>query len=335
MSLRSAVLISLAASGSGCGSACVGDGLRVELLDDEAAAPALVNLFFSVGTCDGGPAANLRSGDFELFEDDEPLSTFESQLVVGPAAQDLQLETLLLLDMSGSITDSGALPDLIDAARDYVDAAAQVGKVAVYTFDGRATIQRLSAFTTDVGELHDALDLLTAQEAVDASTNLYGAVVEGLDVLDGRAETGADADIYSGILTLFTDGTHRAGSGGDYPTLGEAKRAVDKSAANVITIGLGSEIDEEVLTDVGKNGYVHAGDPGDLDRTFEKAADQLQDLADSYYSLSYCSPARAGRHALRVEVTDGDLEGHLTYHFNANDFGGGCSTAAGTAARSR
>lgn len=335
MSLRSAALISLAAAASGCGGACVGDGLRIELLEEEVVKPALVSLFFSAGTCDGGPAAGLKGSDFEIFEDDEPLSDFESQLVVGPAAQDLRVETLLLLDMSGSITDSGALPDLVAAATDYVNAASGVGKVAIYTFDGRPAIQRLAGFSSDVGELEAALDELNTYEPVDASTNLYGAVVGGLDILDQQAEGGGSEDIYSGILTLFTDGAHRAGSGGAYPTLGEAERAVDKSLANVITIGLGSEIDVDVLMDLGKNGYVHAGKADDLGRTFDEAADKLQDLADSYYTLSYCSPARAGNHTLRVEVADGDREGHLTYRFDADDFSGGCSTSEGAAARSR
>lgn len=303
-----------------------GCGLAVELLEARTQPPAEVHLSLRVAQRDGTPVPGLEPDDFTLFEDGESLSGFESQLAILNPEEAFQIDHFLLLDMSGSVVESGDLPALIEAASAFALSVADTGDVAVAVFDGREDPQLIVDFTRDDGVLAQTFDALSDYEVVDTSTNLYGAVRAGLDLLDSRS---AGSVLFAGSLTLFTDGTHRAGTGGAYPTLAEVRRRVSQSDHAVFSIGLGGEIDEGVLTDLGKDGFAWADEIDSLDTAFDDTAEGVAAVANSYYAILYCSPARTGEHRLRLEIEHEGQVGHVEYSFDASSFEGGCTTDGG------
>jgi len=131
-----------------------------------------------------------------------------------------------------------------------------------------------------------------------------------------------------------------------YPSFQTAMSRVTNSRHAVFTVGLGGETDEDVLYDLGKTGYRPVRSASRLSTTFDTLAQDIRDLSNSYYALTYCSPCRAGEHDLRVRARDYwhlfgwklfyfkgyDFSiymkhGDAYYDFDASGFRGGCSTS--------
>jgi hypothetical protein len=126
------------------------------------------------------------------------------------------------------------------------------------------------------------------------------------------------------------------------------KDAIEATSYDVFAIGLGEELSEEDLDTLGRSGSAMATDPSAVASAFEAVADRVEAVTRSYYLLSYCSPARAGTHEVRVEavVTTREKDkvkektGSLTTEFDAEGFGPDCDpnrepsfdTTAGAAA---
>ena len=80
--------------------------LNVSRINSAQAKPNNVWVFFTVQDGDE-PVAGLTADDFEIYEDEELVSKFESrQTIINPDVAAV-MYTLLLLDVSGSITESG------------------------------------------------------------------------------------------------------------------------------------------------------------------------------------------------------------------------------------
>jgi hypothetical protein len=127
---------------------------------------------------------------------------------------------------------------------------------------------------------------------------------------------------------VFTDGTDRAARVSD----DEMQSAVDDTPFEVFAIGLGAEISEDQLDAIGKSGFALAGDRTAVVEAFESVAEHIEGMTKSYYLLSYCSPARAGVHEVRIEATatsedDKEMKGDLTSGFDAEGFDTGCDPA--------
>jgi hypothetical protein len=235
--------------------------------------------------------------------------------------------------MSGSVTEND-LPSLLNAAQGFAPGQ----KMAVYYFDGRPEIIQVVGFTADLGELKRGIQSLQGHRIVDDSTNLYGAVSRAIDVLDER-KRGRD-QLYGSALTVFTDGTHQAGTtwptlrgifGWDespdgkptttaYPGKREVILKARRSDHALFTIGLGGEIDEKVLARIGREGFVSAANVAGLPNAFNR----LIDLQHSTYVVTYCSPRRTGRHRLKVAVEWEGMKGSYTHRYSADGFSGTC-----------
>lgn len=310
-----------------CASACTPcSGLDVEILDHGTEQPARVELFYKVTRCtwDGPEPAtglSLEDGDFKVFEDGAELSDFESQPQIVDADQAFLVDVVLLLDMSGSIIAAEAADSLIDASEAFATSLMPGKTISVATFDGRPELQWAIEFEDELDPVLDALDRLRDYEPVDTSTNLNGAIMDGLTALDQSA---AQEEHYAGLLAVFTDGTHRAGAGVGYPGEQAVRRKVASTKHSIFTIGLGGEIDEASLTELGRDGFEWATDEESLTEAFQATAERIAKIASSYYRLSYCSPSRAGRHKLTVEVHYDGETAEASYTFGAGGFGGGC-----------
>jgi hypothetical protein len=310
------------------------DPLQLVLIEHTAELPANVSILFKVDTDEDKPVAQLTPGDFDLFENGQLISRFEADLTILPKTGQFQYSIVLLMDLSGSILASESLEPLKEAARRFVEAIMvpvddpRYGEVemGIWWFDGRIDIDSLVAFTVDPVSLVAAIDGITEGLTVDNSTNLYGAVIQGLGVAGQRvAQLDRQEVLSAGSVVLFTDGTDQA----NRVSRSDALRAVSRTGddLSVYTIGLGGEIDEQTLEEIGVDGFASAANLVDLVPRFQEIADLVRDEARSYYLLEYCSPKRNGMNELGLRVSTGNRKGVMTTRFSAEGFTSGCSVS--------
>ncbi|GIV58561.1 MAG: hypothetical protein KatS3mg043_2040 [Rhodothermaceae bacterium] len=308
--------------------------LNVALIEHQTRPPANVSLLFKVDTEDGAPVPGLQPANFDIFENEQLVSRFESRQSIVPKARQFRFTVALLLDLSGSIVASESLEPLKAAARSFVEATLfarddpRYGEIemGIWWFDGQAELVPLVGVTSDPDLLLAGIEDITADLPKDNSTNLYGAVVQGIDQIDQRLEVLVREQIIAaGTVVLFTDGTDQASR----VPRSEAMTAVRRAGPDVsiYAIGLGGEIDEATLTEIGRDGFVAASRIDDLLPRFQEIAGFIRDEANSYYLLEYCSPKRSGEHELTVRVTDGTAVGLLATRFEANEFTAGCTVS--------
>ena len=70
---------------------------------------ASVGLYFTVNNSEGEPVGGLNTSDFIAKEDGQTLDPYESAFRAEPAAGRLKVPTVLLLDLSRSVVQAGAL----------------------------------------------------------------------------------------------------------------------------------------------------------------------------------------------------------------------------------
>ncbi len=298
--------------------------VEFEVLDGFATTPSNIMLFFGLQTCAGEPLLGLQKEDFILSESGKPISLFESNLTVLPRCTGFEFTSVLLLDMSGSIVHSGSLPLLQEAAKGFISQlTSEFQEVSVLLFDGQEDVQVLHDFTTDKEALMTAIDSLSSYEIVDKSTNLNGAVLQGLAALDDRFLLSPDTVLHQqGTLVVFTDGTDQAGLIED----ATAADAVSLAPHHVYSIGLGAEIDPDHLQTLGTAGSVFPNGTTEVADAFNQVGEEIVLDSQRYYVIGYCSPKRSGDHALRLEVNG--LDGTMSGIFNADEFGPGCDDAS-------
>jgi hypothetical protein len=289
----------------------------------------LVTLFFRV-SCDGRSVEGLNDASFEILENGQPISGFESQKRVAASQQAdgsvFRAYAMLLVDMSGSIVDSNSVPPLVSAAKSFVSKLAGPGQhVGIYVFDGRSYLEEIVPFTGDKAILLEGLDSLLSFKVVDRSTNLNGAVINGIERLQAALQYEETALLTAGTMVVFTDGTDRAQR---YVSL-EAQETVTqavKRGLSVYTIGLGVDVNIEELELLGQTGFQLVTSAAAILDAFDRIADRIERLNSGYYGLAYCSSARGGTQDISVQITHNGQLGVLRANFNAEPFGLGCST---------
>ena len=282
--------------------------------------PSNVAVYFKVRTSDGAPVGGLTADRFHIYEDGQLVSQYESkQTILNPEVAASHY-TLLLIDMSGSVAKSGDVPVIQEAARVFGERVQRYQKVGVYAFDGAAQIHPIAGFS---GGTAAGAGKLAGFKSRDPSTNLNGAVLEGLKLLRHQLST-SSAPLTFGTLVVFTDGTDHA----HRVSRDQLERELYETDLEVIVIGVGAEIDEGSLRRIGKNGTILTKDRSQIASSFQAAAARVEASSKHYYLLGYCSPSRAGKHELRVETTHQGKSGSLTYEFDATGFGPACDPAA-------
>lgn len=302
-----------------------GCGLRLTQIQTADDKPANVAVYFKVETTQGDPVGGMTAEQFEIHEDDELVSVLESQQTILNPEVAASHYTLLLVDMSGSVVDSDDAPKVIEAALLFTSEVEANNKVAIYAFDGEEEIHKISDFTGSAGGAEARAQSLQSFAPKDKSTNLNGAIVQGLVVLDEGLED-AENPLKIGTMVVFTDGTDRAARVSDEEMLD----AVNATPYDVFAIGLGAELDENDLGKIGKDGMALAKDSNEIQKAFETIGKRIDELTKSYYLLSYCSPARAGEHTVTIkakhkpEGKKSELKGELESEFDATGFDKGC-----------
>lgn len=299
-------------------------GLTVTRINSAEAKPNNVWVFFTVEKGEE-PVAGLEAEDFQIYEDDQLVSKFESKQTIQNPEVAAVMYTLLLLDMSGSVTESGQADALIDAATSFVDKVEESQKVAVYAFDGDDDIKSVVRFTEAKGSIEGGLEGLRSYKPKDPSTNLHGAVVQGLEVLDEALEKDK-RPLKFGTLVVFSDGTDRAARV-SAEQMAEAIADERYTDFELYAVGVGAEMEEGVLSDIGQDGVEMAEDQAGVSEAFARVAQRIEDQTKRFYLLSYCTPARNGDHLVRIEAQARNEsgkprgQGSLEYQFNADGFG--------------
>lgn len=325
-SLRSARVAGLALA-LGLPALACGPQLTVTRLNSDQQKPNNVWVFFTVEEGEE-PVAGLAAEDFAIYEDEQLVSTFESKQTIQNPDVAAVMYTLLLLDMSGSITESGQADLVVDAAQGFVDRVGESQKVAVYAFDGEKDIQSVVRFTEAKGSVEGGLEGLRTYKPRDPSTNLHGAIVLGLEEL----REALDKDkrpLKFGTLVVFTDGTDRAARV-SRDEMNEALAKEEYVDFEIFAIGVGADVEQggEDLKSIGRNGTELATDDQGVTLAFEKVAQRIDAHAKRFYLLSYCTPARNGEHTVTIEaLADKNSKGkarkrgETTWTFDAKGFG--------------
>jgi len=319
--------------GTGCGKKGGGSsGITVDLIEATTEVPAKVRLFFQVDLGESTTFRALNESDFEIYENNLLISKIESQAKVQNETGSYLFSSILLLDLSGSVLNGDALPRVKDATVNYIenvmpnstDSNYGAREMAVFWFDGEENIHSLIPFTVDRNAIIDSIRAITPEISLDNSTNLNGAVIQGLFELESRiSERNLDPRLSTaGMLLIFSDGADQAGRA----TQSAAISAVESlsNQYSVFTIGMGSEIDERFLTRIGRNGYELAVNSFDLNQAFIDASRNVEETSESYVVLEYCSPKRSGDHKIELRAVVDDKVGRLITEFNATGFTGGC-----------
>ncbi len=301
----------LLALGTGCGG-----GLDLNMVEAAHQRPSNVAVYFTVDTSDGEPVPGLQATDFRIYEDGSLVSVDESQQTIINPEVAAEHYTLLLVDMSGSVTESDDVPLIQDASNQFTSQLEGHQKVAVYAFDGSEEIHRISGFSGSAS----GIGRLSGFRASDPSTNLHGAVAKGIEVLNEQLEQ-CQTPLCFGTIVVFTDGTDRA----HRVSYGEMNDALNDVSYDVFAIGVGNEIDEGTLSGIGHSGYVLVQDSAAVATAFQAIGQTIIGQTQRFYLLSYCSPARAGLHEVTVEAVHGDLTGEVSYEFDAEGFGPRCN----------
>jgi hypothetical protein len=333
MGFRFALWSMVVAAGlGGCGG-----GLQLHLIDAAYRKPSNVAVYFAVDDGDGEPVADLLASDFKIYEDGALVSVNESrQTIVNPELAAAHY-TLLLVDMSASVTESDQVAQITAAAAQFVSSVEQQQRVAVYAFDGSEDIHEISPFTTSDARASAGVAKLASFTTKDPSTNLHGAIVQAVRVLDRELDH-STVPLRFGTLVVFTDGTDRAARV-PFQEMIDAVQAADYS---VFALGVGNEIDDNTLSRIGTDGYIRVEDSSALADAFSQISERIVAHTRRFYLLSYCSPARAGKHLVTVEAHAQDTKGELQYEFDAKGFSPECDAqrpppfdTTGRSARSR
>lgn len=301
--------------------------LQVTRLNSEQKKPNNVWVFFTVEEGEE-PVGGLVAEDFAIYEDEQLVSTFESKQTIQNPDVAAVMYTLLLLDMSGSITESGQADLVVDAAQGFVERVGQSQKVAVYAFDGDEDIRSVVRFTEAKGSVEGGLEGLRTYKARDPSTNLHGAIVDGLEVLR-KALDKDKRPLKFGTVVVFTDGTDRAARV-SREEMTEALAKEEYADFEIFAIGVGADIEQGQgsLGEIGRDGTELAEDDSSVKLAFEKIAQRIENHSKRFYLLSYCTPARNGEHTVRIEAqADRNSKGRArkrgetSWTFDAKGFG--------------
>ena len=265
--------------------------------------PNKVKMLFQVLDLENNGIDFLTIDDFEILEDGEPVSPTESNLQISKRQNNpYSIKTVLILDNSTSITDDPSHTNNMDllkeSAKSFVNNMSAQQEIALFKFS--SSTEKLVDFTSDKNALIRAIDNIGRGHA---STDLYGAVIEGTaewtDLIDIN-------NIVKGQMVLFTDGNDTQ----DSHTLGEALDAIGEK--NVYTVGLGSEIEPEVLEQIGNQGSFTIADMSQLNQIFIQIQLEINAYANSFYWMEYSSPKRGNReHTLSLSIKDNPLAGSI------------------------
>lgn len=228
----------------------------------------------------GYPVLSLGNENFQVTEDGVPVANLQVS-----SAVDLEqpLAAVLTIDVSGSMSDSDLAQEKA-AAIAFVNGLRPQDQVAVIAFSSE--VRRLTGFSTDRDGVIAAIEGLQQ----GGNTALYDALFDSVDLT-------TKATAPRRIVVLMTDGMNTQSRA----VLDDGLNLATKQGVAVYTIGLGEELDKNVLNRIarqtGANSLV-APSAEALRQAYDRIAAELR----SQYVLSYTSPKPRGARDYRISV---------------------------------
>ena len=275
-------------------------------------APSFVNILFQVLDFDNWGVTSLATEHFEVREGDQVVSPTESAMRVQKRKaipHRFKLKTVLMLDTSPSVEQH--LEQIKQAAIILVENMTENQEIALYEFSEEPVL--LQDFTNDAAALTKAIREIRLGFP---TTNLYGSIIAGTARWEDIFTT---TEVQQGFLVILTDGSDTQGS----YTLSEALSA--RGNKNIYTIGLGNEIDPDVLKELGNAGFFQIVDVSKLAEQLAERFIEIQkrivSFADSFYWLRYLSTKRGDREHRLVLRVKGNQHNFMLYgEFNSRTF---------------
>lgn len=286
------------------------NGYALKLYKTETKLPNTVEVIFQVIDLNGSGVSNLQLADFEVFEDELPLSISESGLTVDKRPATInKFKTVLMLDNSTSLEND--LTTIRNSAKQIVTGIRPNQLVALYQFSDKPVL--LKDFTGDINLLNNLIDNNFTLGV--RSTDFYGAMKFGAK----RWEDVANMDsVVRGCLVVITDGEDTQGS----TTLADGLNAVHNKL--VYSIALGPALQPEIINAFSTGGSFKPGQENEIIKQFIETENSIVKLANSFYLLKYSSPKRGNKdHSLKVRVKNNPYQGSESFistKFNSAGF---------------
>ncbi|HXJ19251.1 MAG TPA: vWA domain-containing protein [Polyangia bacterium] len=318
--MRGRILATALAGWSLLAAGC-GESLQVSKIGASARRPANVALYLKIADQKGQPVPGLAVDNFRVYEDGKLISPAKGKRALVDASAASGRLTLVMVDLSGPITDSQDLPELAAAVGRFVEKVGHGQAVAVSVFDGADSPVPIAPFGVPA-DPQKVVAAIRKFRPRSRNSNLNGAVFQGLATIKERLDAGDEPT--SAAMVVYTDRGDLAHSVNGQVV----EDALKQSPAEVYVIGVGAGVDRAELAAIGHSGIFISLDPKAFKRGFEQVAAKITGAGSGRYIFSYCTPKRRNEHVLKLEVEAGGNSGTLEYHFNADSFHSGCSPGA-------
>ena len=239
-------------------------------------------------TENGRPIADLKAADFEVLD-----NGFPQEIRYVTLTQDMPIQTVLVMDMSGSVAGT-LLQHLKDAAHRFLDELKDEDKAALITFNQAVVLG--SPLTNDLAKVKLALD----QMQPFGNSSLRDASYAGLTL--------ADSGLDPPLLVIFSDGLDNISWLTDEAVLETAKRN-DTVVYAVSTDRLPKKTFLRELTEISGGSLFEVGMSGDLAAVFLRILREFRQR----YLITY-SPRGVpinGWHKLEVRVKRPSVRVHV------------------------
>lgn len=225
----------------------------------------------------------------------EMIGDVEANVIIEPFGTiPTEVFSVMLLDISKSV--EGLVPQIKEAAIEFINQSLDDQKIAIWTFDGNYPIKRID-FTTNKPQLIAALNSLPETD-LGTSTNLYEALIVGNQQLPN--DIYSTSQIRQGNILVFTDGRETAN-----PTESALQNALSAiSDRTVFVAALNSpDLDAVTLKQIaGSSGnYFLASNINELKSKFSEIQQDIIKLSKSVYWMHYTSP-RKGNTYWNIEL---------------------------------
>jgi len=314
---------------SGCN--LVTGGVNVEPVAVSTQKPGNVALYVSVSK-HGNGVLGLQKDDFKVYENGNALDNEQIKLTLLSTNASTSRHATLLVDMSKSLKREER-KSLADALRPFIARLRQREPVSLYAFDGAEKAHLVQEYSqqetrAEPDEKDTSMERLLGFSRKDASTSLYSAVMDGAEQLS-TSLAAEGRPVESGTLIVVALNPDSAGRVEE----SKLRDFVDESPHHIFLMTVGTAASSADITFIGKTGGTRAGSAMTMSAPLNDVANAVDDELFRNYLVSYCSPSRAGKRDLKLEVTTRDSKGNASVGsysttFDAEGFGPGCDPGA-------
>jgi hypothetical protein len=272
--------------------------------------PNVVETIVQVLDLNGEGIEFLKQTDFEIFENDLPLSIAESGLTVTRTpVVPFTIRTVLMLDNSTSLQSE--LTKIKNSAVTIVNGLRPTQEIAVYQFSDKQ--YKIHDFSQNITSLTNAINTQFTMGV--KSTDFYGSVKFGASLWQDNLKL---PQFVQGCLIVISDGEDTQAS----TSLADGLHSIHNKLS--YTVGLGSTIQPEIIRAFGTGGTFTIGEEQNIINRFIELEKSLQKKANSFYTITYNSPKRGDRnHNLKIRIKNNLYTGEKSFiitSFNSAGF---------------